>query len=229
MSNTNFCTTFTNMDLGTGKPISVPMETIEVQVSVSDLVGDYAKAFVKEVWRVNPLRAEQVKLTEEEVLEYCNYLLTKRIEVVNDSCYDFRKLKNLYIPSYVQYVLSMIGRLVARQYGITMMPVMEETSAMTFEEAIIISDKIGAFENDLQIVIDAMPRTIDGNPDVMSTALIAGYVRSLKVLEHPSATYVTAFLDMKLKQETAFQALYRVQYDDIEFIATALTRAKGLY
>lgn len=83
--------------------------------------------------------------------------------------------------------------------------------------------------DDLQIVQDGMPRSSDGNVDVMSTALIAGYVRSLKRVEHVAATYVTAFLGMKLKEEVAMQTLYRVQYDDIEFIATALTSQRGLY
>jgi hypothetical protein len=110
-----------------------------------------------------------------------------------------------------------------------MIPVVAEESEMTFEEAVEISNKIGAFEDDLQIVYDAMPRSEMGNEDVMSTALIAGYVRSLKVVEHVSSTYVAAFLDMKLKQEVAFQALYRIQYDDLNFIATAFRSAKGLF
>lgn len=222
-------TNFEQMDLGSVQPISVQMETIEVNVEISSLVGNYAKAFVHEAYRVNPLRAEQVSLTEEELLDYCNYLLTKRIQVINNECNDFRKLKTLYIPSYIQYVLSMIGKVVNRQFGLTMVPVMSEASKMTFSEAVAISDKIGSFENDLQIVQDAMPRDIHGNDDVMSTALIAGYVRSTKVLNHPAATYVTAFLNMSLRKETAFQVLYRVQYDDLDFIATALTAQKGLY
>jgi hypothetical protein len=110
-----------------------------------------------------------------------------------------------------------------------MIPVMEHPSEMTFEEALSVSEKVGMFLDDLQIVQDAMPRSEQGNVDVMSTAMIAGYVRAMKKVDHVSATYVTAFLGMKLKEEAAMQTLYRVQYDDIGFIASALTTQRGLY
>jgi hypothetical protein len=106
---------------------------------------------------------------------------------------------------------------------------MDKESDMTLERAYQISEKIGSFERDLQIVRDAMPRSMDGNPDVMSSALIAGYVRSYKPVGHPAATYVTAFSNMKLRQEMALSALYRIQYDDVSFIQMALTTQKGLY
>jgi hypothetical protein len=104
-----------------------------------------------------------------------------------------------------------------------------QESKMSFEEALVISEKIGSFQDDLQIVKDAMPRSIEGDVDVMSTALIADYVRALKPVEHVASTYVTAFLGMRLKEEAAMGALYRVQYDDVAFIASALLTQKGLY
>lgn len=198
-------------------------------LSTDNLIGDFAKAFVNETYRVNPLRAEQVKLTAEEVQQYAHYLMTKRIQVVNNDCPDFRKLKVLYIPSWIQYCLAMVGRLVRRDIGLMIVPEMETPSTMSFEEAVKISDRIGAFEDDLQVVKDAMPRSIDGNEDVMSTALVADYVRAIKPVQHVASTYVTAFLGMKLKQEMAFQALYRVQYDDFEYVASVLTSAKEIF
>ena len=220
---------FLNIDLGSVKPTSIPMEKIEVGIGLSEMVSDYGKAFVKEAWRKNPLRMEQISLTPEEMTDYCDYLFTKRIESIQDSCADWRKLKNLYIPAYVQYAMSMIGKVTIRNRGIQLIPVDNHPSKMTFDQALAISDKIGMLLDDLQIVKDAMPRSEDGNIDVMSTALIAGYVRSLGEVGHVSATYVTAFMDMKLKQETAFQTLYRVQYDDVDFIQAALITQKGLY
>lgn len=226
--NNNNASTFTSLDLGSAKPISVPMETIEVKVE-GDLFGNYAKAFVREAYRKNPLRAEQIKITAEEVDAYSRFLLTKRIESVNGTCADFRKLKALYIPVWIQYNLAMIGRVVIRDRGITLMPVEDSVSKMTLEEAIEVSEKIGMFEDDLQIVQDAMPRTEDGDLDVMSTALIAGYMRSLNPVKHVASTYAAAFMGLKLKEEVAFAALYRVQYDDIAYIASALTTQRGIY
>lgn len=226
MNNTD---AFQNLDITSAKPISVPIETVEVEMSESNLFEGYAKAFVNEAYRVNPLRAEQVKLTQEEVLNYIKYLLVKRIETVNMNCPDFRKLKVLYIPVWIQYNLSMIGEVTIRDKGLKLIPTVADTNTISYVEAVAISDKIGAFESDLQIVKDAMPRDITGDVDVMSTAMIDGYVRAIDKVDHVAATYVTAFMGMKLKEEAAFKVLYRVQYDDIQFIATALTAQKGLY
>lgn len=219
---------FQNMDFGLSTPTSVPMEEVQVDISSASMIEDYAKAFVKEAYRVAPLKAEQVKISEEEVVAYATYLLTKRIECVNGMCPDFRLLKLLFIPSFIQYVLSMVGIVVNRAYGLKFTPIQSKPSKMTYDEAKVISEKIGAFIDDLQVVQDGMPRDNAGNPDVMSSALIAGYVRSFQKVEHPAAVYVTAFLNMRLKKETAFQALYRIQYEDYEFLATAFSSMKGV-
>lgn len=227
MSN-NSNVSFEALNLGSGQPISVKQETIKVELSAENLMGDYALAFVKEARRVNPLRAEQVGLTAEEVTKYSRYLLKMRVDSVVGECADFRKLKCLYIPVWIQYNLAMIGEVIIRDKGLRLIPVMNE-EVISYQDALKISEKIGMFEDDLQIVQDAMPRSSSGNRDVMSTALIAGYVRGLEKVEHVSATYVTAFLGMKLKEEMAFQVLYRVQYDDTAFIASALTTQRGLF
>lgn len=220
---------FLDLNLGSTLPTFREMETINVLISEKNLLGNYALAFVNEARRVNPLRAEAIGLTTEEVESYSKYLLTKRIECVNLSCPDYRKLKTLYMPSWIQYNLSLIGKVVKYDVGLILMPVMESPSEMTFEEASVISEKIGSLSRDLQIVQDAMPRQPEGDDDVMSTAMIAGYVCSLKEVSHVAFTYVTAFLGMKLQEEAMFKVLYRIRYDDVKFIATALTTQKGLY
>jgi hypothetical protein len=227
MKNEN-ATTFATLDLGSVKPTSVPNQVIETEVDGS-LFGNYAQAFVKEAYRKNPLRAEQVQLKAEELEDYARFLLTKRIESINGNCSEFRKLKVLYIPAWIQYNLAMIGLVNIRDRGITIIPVEKNPSTMTLEEAIKVSEKIGMFEDDLQIVQDAMPRDIHGDVDVMSTALIAGYMRSLNPVKHVAATYAAAFMGLKLREELAFAVLYRVQYDDFAYIMSALTTQRGLY
>lgn len=218
---------FTEMDFTHSKPISAPMETIHVVISC-DLFGQYGVAFVNEAYRVNPLLAERVGITADEIEAYSKYLLTQRINCVNGKCEDYRKIKLLCMPVWIQYNLSMVGKVVIRDRGLTMIPEMETSSTMTFEEALTISDKIAAFEDYLQVVFDAMPRQIEGDKDVMSTALIAGYVRSLTPVTHVASTYLTAFMGMRLKEELAMAVLYRIQYDDVAYIATALTSQRGL-
>lgn len=220
---------FKTLDLGTGAPTSVEMEVIKVEVTADDMVTDYARAFVKEAYRVAPSRAEQVKLTEDEMIAYAKFLLVKRIECIEDDCKDWRRLKSLYIPVFLQYALRMIGKVTIRKRGLTLLPVMTDRDTISLDEALVISNKVGSFEDDLQLVQDAMPRDNNGDVNVMSTALIAGYVRALNEVEHASDTYVAAFLGMKLREEQAFAVLYRTQYDDVEFIRSALTLNKRLF
>lgn len=220
---------FKGLDIGSSKPTSVPNENVEVEIGSETLFGSYAKAFIAEARRVNPLRMEQIGLTVDEVEKYSQFLLERRVAYVNDACVDFRKLKPLYIPSFIQYNLAMVGKLILRDDGLTLIPVYNGPKPISLDKAYAISEKIGSLENDLQIVQDAMPRDVLGDVDVMSTALIAGYVRSIKPVEHVASTYVTAFLGMKLRQEAAFAVLYRVQYDDLNFISTALTTQKKLF
>jgi len=73
-----------------------------------------------------------------------------------------------------------------------------------------------------------MPRNVEGNSEVMSTALIGMYVRAQHKV-NPLSTYVSAFMGLKLRQEATFQVLYRVKYDDIGFIQMALTRQGVLF
>jgi hypothetical protein len=119
--------------------------------------------------------------------------------------------------------------------GITILPEIDEeptikkgkaTEAMTYEDALAISDKISAYEGYVQMVKDGMPRGIEGDVDLMTTALIAGFVRSIDVVDHISTTYITAFLNMKIKEEAMYKVLYRVQYDDIGYISSALLHEK---
>lgn len=225
----NYVNALMKLDELTPHPTAVPTETVEIQISESDLFSGYAKAFINEMYRVNPLKAEQVELTEGEMVQYIRYLLVKRVETVHMNCPDFRRLKVLYIPSWIQYNLSMIGEVTLRDRGLKLLPIVDNDNIITYDQALIISDKIAAFENELQMVRDGMPRSITGDADVMSTAMIDGYVRSLAKVDHVASTYVTAFMGMKLKEEAAFKVLYRVQYDDLEFIASALTAQKGLF
>jgi len=219
---------FQDIDLGTGLPTSVPMEIVEVEIQPSVLIGDYAIAFLKECERTQPLRATTHGLTKDEIFNYCVYLLDARIKSVTSYVPQFSRLKVLAIPAFIQYCLENVGKVVRNDVGLTMIPVLAESEVITYEEALRISDKISSFEDTLVILKDAMPRSPEGNQEVMSTALIAGYVRAqMKV--SPVASYVSAFLGLNLRKENDFRILYRVQYDDLEFIRMALTTQRGLF
>lgn len=233
--------TFEDLDLGSNPPISVETKPIYVKVGTDcALLGEYARAFVRSAFSVNPQRAEQVSLTEDEMVNYVDFLLTQRIRSINDECKIWRQLKSLYIPCFVQYALSQIGEVLLRDYGLEIIPVLVDPTTkegqahpypetITLEEAQAISRKLAYFRDDLAMVSDAMPRGHQGDIDTMSCILADGYVRSLQRVEHPVSTYLAAFIGNKLVDEQAFAPFYRVQYDDVSYIRSALLNSEKIY
>lgn len=222
-------TNFLSMNLGDTTPRAVDYAIVEVNIDPQQLLGSYAKAFVMEAIRLAPTIMDSVKLTPEEVETYCHYLITQRIAIVNQNCKEFRKLKTLYIPSFVQYVLSSIGIVVDRIYGLELRPIIAKPSETTFDQAYEISQRIGMFVDKLQILYDAMPRDVNGHEDTMASVLVDDTIRSYKVLQHPAATYVSAFLGARLRKDEALSAMFRISYDDLGFISAALIAQKGIY
>lgn len=223
---------FSNLDLGSNPPIPSDTVKIEVQVSNAEVSHAYAEAFLREAERRDPDMFRVVDLTLDELKAYFDFLLSMRIKVIQNDCPEFRKLKVLWIPSFFQYVLSMIGIVKIRQFGLTITPVREEVKGQTLiplGEAFKISNKLSSFADKMLMMEDAMPREMYGNDDVMSCVLLAGYVKATKELQHPAATYVSAFVNMTLKKEAAFKVLYMVQYDDIDFITMALSSERSIY
>jgi hypothetical protein len=224
---TNEIGKFQDIDLGSGPPTSLPMEKVEVVISAENLLGDYARGFIKRCRERHPLRAESLGITEEEVMKYCEFLLQRRVAFVDGSITDSRKLKVLAIPAFIQYCLENVGLVRLIDKGLTLVPVFKG-KVITLDEAIVISEKIASFETITAVVFDAMPRDQYGNQEVMSMALIAGYVRGMEKVS-PVHSYISAFLGLKLAKENVYSCLYRVVYDDVEFIRSALTRQEVLY
>lgn len=231
-------TDFKTIDLGVSQEHPTKMQTVEVNVNLDSMARDYANAFVQEAYRINYDKAKCVQLEADEMFTYLKYLLSKRIQCVYGRCSDFRQLKVLWIPSYFQYVLSVVGMAFDRDQGLKFMPVLDgiqdaEVNKLpespTFAEVLSISEKISNFQTELQMVQDGMPRDIHGDLNIMATALLNDYVSSCRRVEHPAATYVTAFLDMKLRDEVTYSILYRRKYGEAELIKQVLPKDKRYY
>lgn len=216
-----------NMDKVTQNPIPVTNSTIEVSLNPHDLLSDYAKNFVAEGQRKHPLLSDKVALTAKEVYDYSLYLLKSRIEHVHGNFRNFRSQQLLFVPAWIEYTIANIGVLVVKELGLTFIPTFE-VETITHDEAKLISDKIKMFEGTLQVVTTAFPKDINGDQDLMTTAIISDYVRSTKEIAHPVTTYLTAFLGLKLREENTFGILYRIQYDDISYLARALDSEGGV-
>lgn len=210
------------------KPTAAKSETIEVVIDPKTILSNYAVNFVSEGFRKHPLLANSMKLQASEVRDYALYLLKLRVDMVNGDHSKNRIARSLFVPAWLQYTISNIGTFEIRELGLIFTPVIS-VDTISDEEAMAISNRIGAFVDTLQIHQDAFPRDTKGDQDVMTTALIADYVRAVKQVSHPVATYVTAFLGLKLREENAFALLYRVQYDDVNYLQHALDAERGLF
>lgn len=211
---------------GSVTPVPVKMEPVGVQVS-GDFVFHFARAFIAECHESKPLFAakDEYLPTEQEMIDYVAFILEQRILCVHGKCTLWRKLKQLWIPSWIQFCITNIGEVRLKEFGLVLTPEWKPTDgrpALTFEQALIISEKIGMYSDRLSMVRDGFPRSIDGDVEVMSMVVIDGQVRSFKSDNHPLFSYVSGFLNMRLVRETVFKSLYRMSYDDIELILSAL-------
>lgn len=220
---------FSNLDFGSQKPYPAKIEDIHVSIN-TDYLSNFAKAFVRELHRKAPTLADDpaYRVSTEEVVKYCHYLLERRVHNVHGQCNNFRQLKVLWIPAWIQFCLSQIGEVTIRDYGIKLIPECDDCE-LTFDEAKVISDKIGMFEDYVSIVKDAMPRGIEGDPYTMSMAVIDGYVRSFQKDAHPVHAYVGAFLNLQIAKDNALKSIYRMTYDDVQYILSALTSGGEIF
>lgn len=201
------------------QPVATDFEEIVISINPSDFLEGYSRAFISEAQRLNPLMFEAHPLTEEEITSYSTYLISERINSVHHRCPNWKNLKLLWIPDWIQYVISLIGTFTNYEFGLKFIPVMDESiKPISIQEAYEISKKLSLFSNTLGMHRDAMPRGDEGDEDVMSCALISNRIRATKRLTHPESSYVAAFAGLTLRKEAALNILYRVSYDDINYI-----------
>lgn len=200
-------------------PSATEMEDVVVEINPTDFLEGYSRAFVYEAQRTNPIMFEAHPLTEEEVSAYSTFLINERINSVRNNCPNWKNLKLMWIPDWIQYVISLIGTFTNYEYGLRFLPVMDEkVQVITIQEAFAISEKISKYSTSLGMHKDAMPRGDEGDEDVMSCALISNRVKATKKLTHPESSYVAAFAGLSLRKEAAMNVLYRISYDDINYI-----------
>lgn len=205
------------------KHCPIKMRTLHVQVSF-DGMKHFNEAFIKEGERKNPLLARQVNLSLDELVEYEKYLLYQRVLIVNNQCTNFRRVKRLAMPCFIERVLTDVGRVQIRNKALDIWPVtgLKAEEVISFEEAVAISDKIESFYDDLAVVVGAMPADMTGNPETMTVALIQDYVIGMSDTQDPLVEYIVFALQAIL-QETEYNNLYFMQYDDVKTIESNMS------
>lgn len=204
------------------KHTSVPVRELHVRVAETEAMKSFNAAFIREGTRKNPLMADKVNLTENELEAYENFLIHKRVEIVEGKCRDFRLIKRLAMPCFIERVLTDIGRVKILDKGLDIHPVSDDSEVISLQEAITISNKIESFYDDLAVVVGAMPAAEEGNPELMTMALIEGYVLGMGDYNDPLLQYLVYFLQMTL-EETQFNCLYYLRYDDVRTIESNIS------
>lgn len=216
---------FKELDFGTKSATPIQSETIVVEVCADRFAGEYVKALVNEL-KLTPDCCdiyEKQPITEEEVMKYLTYLLAERVKIVNGEGTRVGRLKCLYIPCYWQFVLTCVGTYRDRQIAVDVKPTFKGET-ITFEEAKIISEKLGTFEAYIGLVRAAMPMDPSGDASVMTSVIIDDTIRSCNREKHHVAyDYVVAAAGLKLQKEVLFQSLFRVEYDSIPTILQLVT------
>lgn len=201
------------------KRTTVPPRELHVCVNVTAM-SSFNHAFVSELERKNPLLSDKLNLTEEELIKYETFLLVNRVDIVNQNCKIIRNLKYLAMPCFVERVMTDVGICKIRDRALIIYPKVSDelrSNLITLEEAIQISSKIESCINDLAVVERAMPLAIEGNPEVMTLALIEDYVVGMGDYDDPLVQYITFALSCML-EETEFNNLYYMRYDDVKTI-----------
>lgn len=216
---------FENLDWGT-VPTSVKTEIIEVQIDPKLMVKDFAEAYAKELYRRNPLRAKEVNLTSAELYSYFTGILKTRVDSVNEECKYWRQAKQLLVPTWVQFVISRIGLVRDTQRGLIIKPVLDVK--VDIKQLLDVSNRLELFlEDGVALHKQAFPTVPEGDVDTMSMSLINDYVYGQSKVPAVNS-YIAAFLGFTLKRNTNFEILYRVRYDDVDFIRDMLINTKEL-
>ena len=233
-------------------PTNGNYDTINVSVDFEKIVSGYAQAYAHELHRRNPLRYEASKLNEESLEFYFKYLIWIRLQCVHDSCTEFRRVRALMVPDWIAFILDKLGEAFYPKMGLHIVPTCpseveflkclkvekalslkdkapKEISVLLFGDALDISTRLRAFRDDgVGMSDNAFPRSKEGDAEVMSTMLIDDYVKSIKEVT-PIKTYVSAFLGLNMLGSHAWDALFRIRYDDIEYIRDRLIHEESLF
>lgn len=224
---------FQSLDFGT-KVSTDKLEVVEVKIDPITMTSEYASATLLEMQRMNPVKMEslQTTLTVEALSTYFAELVNLRIAQVLGKKIDWRAMKQLHMPAWIQFTLESIGEVILVDQGLRFIPAENETwEPVDMKALYAMSDLLRGFERDgLSVVSNGFKPSRDGDPETMTLCILDGYVKGLaSVQSHPVHTYVAAFLGQKIVQEQAFRVLYRIRYDDVQFIAQSLLHESSLF
>ena len=219
-------TNFDKLDYGTRVSNSEFTE-VKIVLDNSVIMDQFAIAYVNELKRMNPVRYQADPITVDDLKEYFSGILALRVEMINNNCPNLRQARRLYIPTWIEYTISKLGIVTDRVNGLVFKPTININYDIT--NLLNTSDKLSLYQNDgLHLQSDAFPRSWEGDENVMGMVIIGDYIQGRNHNSHPVHSYVSAFLGNKLVEEQTFSMLFRVRYDETQFILQQLIHDKSL-
>jgi len=219
---------FEDLDYGS-RSYGISVEELSLTFNLS-MFSDYAKAYYGEIQRRNIRKLESSELSVEELETYFKSLFIIRIKSLGISGFkEWRQARQLYIPAWIQLIISKYGVLNKPEFGIRIVPTIDGT--VNVNDLLVTSNKLSSFVDDgMFMVKDGFPRETEGDVDVMMMAVFENQVRGIIRPDNPSplAQLVTAFTNAKIEQDTTLKALYRISYDDVDFIKSMLLNDRRL-
>lgn len=201
---------------------------VEVKINATQMLQDFSNSFYLELSRANDRLVDRVQITAGEIMQYFTGILQLRIMDVQGGN-KFRKYESqMYMPAWIQFSISQIGQVIDTTYGLTFNPTMD-FEELDIDTMLKTSSKLKYFRDaGVELLNRAFPRSIQGDANFMTLAVIKGKVASYKEGQSPLSMYLAAFLDSTIEEHMTLRGLYRIEYQDVEYVKRVLETTGGL-
>jgi len=196
-------------------------------IRVSHIIHDteamesFAQLVVSVIGAEKPLQLQATGLTADEIHAFNKFIIAQRVLCLESKCKMWNDLKKLSVLLLPEAAMDGIGQYLDRNRGYHHFVSLEEkfeTPGYSIKDARETSLRLSYFEDILALRKDAMPRQVDGVPEVMSSAIFANRVKSIFEHKNEDAEFITVFLGMTADHEDHFRALC----DDLDYIEGGL-------
>jgi len=172
-------------------PVGAPHEDVMVEIDLDWVFPKFIRLVYNRLIMAVEIRGGTLSITEEEVLRYCTTLIDSRVKY----CMRFRngvppvvdKYTPAAVPTALEKILSLIGRVKVPEYGITFLPTFQPTvELMTVSEFNVTTQKLQTIMLSDGITFGevAYDKNPEGNVDFMSMQVLRNATGSPGVYSH---------------------------------------------
>ena len=158
----------------------------------------------------NKYLSESLKLTEDEVVKLSLFAIKTRIDYCNGKKVSRAQMNQLFIPVWIEAVISKIGIIELQDYGLKLIPVCD-VDVISYEEAVKISSRLKQTRVDLAITDSWLDSSRLGDVEVMSMVIIDDLVKGMTPNSGKYA-FLTSFLHATIRNDSLLKTLFRVSY-----------------